>query len=573
MKANTAQRWAVDPIAYPTPPSASFFTDPLIAVLGQLSGFEPAVPVPMVEAVSNTLACCKLDPNNLPNGWKLRAPKGQGISRKIELAYRGQRDGYISSARAPWTVTGKPGQWSLTPEGVQRARELSAAPPINPEPEVAVVAPAPETVEPLVVASEPVATEAQPELVSAPFVQSETELDLQPHKGVQIKMADMKITDPTRLLRFGVLLWRVYDATSKSEACEAARVESIQTFQPLILEVLFEKTRGRVNVFAPMSSVIPGVLQKAGYAPKHLLPQGWELKGPNKKDLVLKIKEVFRVLATLETPLIIQGEESQWALTKQGLLSVTNETALWIEAQGLKLTEYLSIKISRYFPKSDHLGLVDEHLHNFFLRSIRRNSFAKYLDQDKPLRHSTVLGWCLNSCKTDFRSWGTEPLMREKCVARTKTEMDNHTLDDRYVDADTSSHISFSCKGEDGFGQTMGSYNGKGIRDFKDTRGPDSFIEDDEEGKRAFEFYLNTLKAMVKNVPTKAWDRHFRLLTLRSLGYTNKDIAELEGCTAGQVAKLLKRARYVIRTNLSDEARGTAQVLRYRRASGSSCAI
>jgi len=93
------------------------------------------------------------------------------------------------------------------------------------------------------------------------------------------------------------------------------------------------------------------------------------------------------------------------------------------------------------------------------------------------------------------------------------------------------------------------------------------------EGDMNFNWTFNTLKSMVKNVPPKAWDRHFRLITFRTLGYSAKEIAEREGCTAGQVAKLLKRARYVIRTNLSDEARGTAQVLRYRRASGSSCAI
>jgi transcription antitermination factor NusG len=100
--------------------TARHFHDDVVAVIGELTNYEPGAFVSMEEVMPRVIAKKGLDPDNLPKGWLLRGV--DGIYRRVGYAFRNQRADYC---KIPKTLQGEQrGMWGLTKEGVILAKEI-----------------------------------------------------------------------------------------------------------------------------------------------------------------------------------------------------------------------------------------------------------------------------------------------------------------------------------------------------------------------------------------------------------------------------------------------------------------
>jgi len=106
--------------------TAADFTDPLIRVLGEMTGFQAGVPVDMKDTFRPIMDLMGIDSIEAHGFQEPKTKKRPYVSRWITWAYRQAR--VPSDDGGPGlTLLGGRGQWGLTPEGAQKARELSGA--------------------------------------------------------------------------------------------------------------------------------------------------------------------------------------------------------------------------------------------------------------------------------------------------------------------------------------------------------------------------------------------------------------------------------------------------------------
>jgi len=137
--------------------TAKRFFDLVVLVLGERSSFTANTAVPMKEVQEEVLKRSDL------TARERTAHDEKYIRRRIEFAFRNRRATYTKDTKGIPTLTvlvdGKSGQWGLTDDGVEKARELAAASSLPPEPKSE--APEPEAEEPE--AEEPEAEEPEAE--------------------------------------------------------------------------------------------------------------------------------------------------------------------------------------------------------------------------------------------------------------------------------------------------------------------------------------------------------------------------------------------------------------------------
>lgn len=108
--------------------SASNFTDPLIQVLGTLSGYQAGSPVAhkeTYEPIMDLMGIKAVDEHGYQDPKTKKRPY---VSRWIGWAYRNARVPSEDGTEPALTVVGGRGKWALTAEGVTRARELNGVP-------------------------------------------------------------------------------------------------------------------------------------------------------------------------------------------------------------------------------------------------------------------------------------------------------------------------------------------------------------------------------------------------------------------------------------------------------------
>ena len=162
--------------------TAKRFFDLVVLVLGERSSFTANTAVPMKEVQEEVLKRSDL------TARERTAHDEKYIRRRIEFAFRNRRATYTKDTKGIPTLTvlvdGKSGQWGLTDDGVEKARDLAAASSLPPEPKSeAPEAEEPEAEEPE--AEEPEAEEPEePEAVEAKAVpeKKEPEAAAQPKK-------------------------------------------------------------------------------------------------------------------------------------------------------------------------------------------------------------------------------------------------------------------------------------------------------------------------------------------------------------------------------------------------------
>jgi len=101
-------------------PTASFFYDAVILALGEKTCFLPQKEIPFEEVQDRVLELCGIDVNKSP--WPLKGRSG--LYRRVHYAFRNQRPDYSGKNRKSFTTQETPGLWSLTEQGVIRAKEI-----------------------------------------------------------------------------------------------------------------------------------------------------------------------------------------------------------------------------------------------------------------------------------------------------------------------------------------------------------------------------------------------------------------------------------------------------------------
>lgn len=114
-------------VVSPSPlPTASFFYEPLIDALGELTDYRSDEGVPMGDVIKPTLLKAGIDPETHPHvvsgHWPLRGTGNGNLRRVITWAFRNQRERYCGQ-KTPLTVMVDWGIWGLTEAGVEAAME------------------------------------------------------------------------------------------------------------------------------------------------------------------------------------------------------------------------------------------------------------------------------------------------------------------------------------------------------------------------------------------------------------------------------------------------------------------
>ena len=226
-------------------------------------------------------------------------------------------------------------------------------------------------------------------------------------------------------------------------------------FQPFLIRTLAQALNFQSNTFVSHKTIIPAVLRKAGFDPEALSDygdpaMGWrrEGHGPNGLNgLNLIISYAFRNLyrhdkhTTLRKKITMQGEKpGEWGLTEAGVWeaqrleleqSEGNLTSLYLsqllEATGGyngKVINQMRLALSIRLPKSLAADGIDDHLHNFFDRLIRRDSLRKVLKAGYRPNLKTLISFAVRSAYTDCRGMGVDALTRQLFKARTTRELE-----------------------------------------------------------------------------------------------------------------------------------------------------
>ena len=102
-------------------PTASFFHQSVVYLLGKLSGWKPYVSVPAEDVLDDALRLVGIDPDTTE--WPLET-RG-GLYRCVGFAVRNQSRHYCGKRKALTTFFGK-NEWALTAVGLTEARRLKA---------------------------------------------------------------------------------------------------------------------------------------------------------------------------------------------------------------------------------------------------------------------------------------------------------------------------------------------------------------------------------------------------------------------------------------------------------------
>jgi len=353
-------------------------------------------------------------------------------------------------------------------------------------------------------------------------------------------------------------LWGLADA-GVARALDLAAPKPLpqsRTFAEPMLRAM-GKLSGHTQEPATRQMVMEATLQEAGYNPRRP-PRGWMDPSSNNKP---KIHEVLRWVARSMSTLITMPARGMWALTPLGLAkaaqynSVTlapevlvpvvqeqptgpNATAQWLAqhlrpAKNGKDSELMCLMrgaLIRHLPVSSRHGMIDDHIQNFMVRVIHRDSFAPALAAGDGIPYSKVASYCVNSGRTDARTMGTEPVCREFMGARTDKE--RHTPDDV---ADENFFMP----------------DNNAMKDVYDTDGNlavqvTEYAEGHPSDSQAYDDLWGKIEAVIQERKPGAWERYTHMLKMKADGFSTQEIADKEGVSRPRAAKMLATVRQFV---------------------------
>jgi len=452
------------PVALVPVPRPKALREPLLAVLGQLTGYAPGVFVDSSLVLDEVIREAGFDPDDLPVGWDRTARlNGAGIDRNIGFAFR---YGYHISQPALTMRGSKVGQWGLTSHGVAHLQQLL------------------------------------------------------PHP----------LPKPRAL------------------------------YEP-ILQVLGRLSNHTANVAIDQKVIYRAVLVHLGVDPD-ALPPSWGVLGSNRQVKALdQVRSAVKSMRKGDA-WIHQPERCNWCLTEAGekearqLNGVAarpahqpapafkrkkptgpNLTAKWLGSHltppkgqaHSNLYQMMRGALAKRLPVSAGAELLDDHIQNFMVRAIRRDSFRRVLSDGGTLPYSKVVAYCVNSGRTDARDMGTEPVCRELYGARTEKE-----------------RRDYKGAGEMPFGGRSTRY-----RDTDDNLVPPEQVTSIEDATD-FDDLWTEIERTVEDHKPQAWQRYAGILAMKARGCTTKEIADSEGVSRNRAASMLAEARRCVRQDYQD---------------------
>jgi hypothetical protein len=206
-----------------------------------------------------------------------------------------------------------------------------------------------------------------------------------------------------------------------------------------------------------------------------------------------------------------------------------NETAQWFSAhlqEGGPLMLKMRNVLRRRLPLSAQYDFIEDHIHNFVMRAISRNSLANLIAEgDVP--YNKVVAYCVNSGMSDIRDSATKPVMREIFLARTARER----AADHTPGMITVQPASILTSREEG------------LLDI-----PDHSTGDEIVRARMWRQIREAFGA------DPAVEVYCRVLKYKSEGMSNKEIARVEDIPTSKASAIFRRARKVLRRRITSEA-------------------
>ena len=384
---------------------------------------------------------------------------------------------------------------------------------------------------------------------------------------------------PRRLSTVGKAAVRCYVnrralAEGLLEADTQARIAAVWRITPKGRALVEPVPRDRPRVFAqPMlralgklsghtlepvdrPDVLRSTLAEAGYDPDHL-PLGWNDLASNGQP---QIMEALRSLARSMSTLITRNQRNTWSLTRAGLdraaeyngvvLTLVedpipapkkqgpNLTSQWLtkhltpirgEADS-KLMTLLKGALTRHMRISVDRGLVEDHIQNFMIRVIRRDSFAATLAAGEELPYTKVASYCVNSSRSDVRDMGTDPVCREMMGARTDKERRQHDTEESAVTAQPANKGHYDTDGN--------------------VKAPAAVVT--PVVAPDFETVWRRVEETASAHRPHAWKLYAPILQLKAEGFSIQEIATQKGITRKRASKMLSDACQLVRDTCTE---------------------
>ena len=332
-----------------------------------------------------------------------------------------------------------------------------------------------------------------------------------------------------------------------------------QVHSPL-LRVLGRVTSLTPNVFVECTSILDDVIREAGYDPLNL-PTDWNRtkRSGGGAGIDRNITLAFRYAHRRRNPaLTVRGPKvGMWGLTEAGVKAARdlgvagpqsactpfeqpscpgapNETAGWLGKHlaggtGSDLYRMMRATLARRLPVSASADMLDDHIQNFMVRAIRRNSFRKLLQDSDRIPYSKIVAYCVNSGRTDARDMGSEPICREMLGARTEKERRKNENADCTEDViGISSNQSLDTDGN--------------------IVAPEGFQPGhDQSNDIDFDTVWQRIENVVHGEKPRAWERYSGIIAMKARGLSTREIARAESVSRNRAASMLAEARRCVR--------------------------
>ena len=235
--------------------------------------------------------------------------------------------------------------------------------------------------------------------------------------------------------------------------CSEVPVPPYTAFYDAVLVVLSELVNHQPNITIKVDDRLrDAVATEAGYPPEKW-PENWiRTRTDRPRGINSKINTAYRFLhhpthrGRNGQAQGIKGKRNHWGLTEIGVKEARrlialktlkqkakpkgNVTALWL-SEHLKpqpghavppLLKKMRFEVSKKCRISAEMGVIDDHINQFFERIIRRDALRKRIEEGKSISYSHLATFAVRSAYTDIRDSGTNPVTREMFHARTEKE-------------------------------------------------------------------------------------------------------------------------------------------------------
>jgi hypothetical protein len=251
----------------------------------------------------------------------------------------------------------------------------------------------------------------------------------------------------------------------------------------------------------------------------------------------------------------VAGTPKKWALTEAGVErakqidkrlirkmgGTPNFTGIWLGQQlqaygGMQassLFKALASAIASKCPVSKSSGQVEDHVSEFILRQIHRDSLRDRIMAGKTPSVSHLCSYAVRSAFTDARNSGTNPVCRALYGARTETERRKaaESGEDTKRWSYNDTNVTYT-KGDNGMTQIL-----------------DIVVNDDEEIYDRLYFndiWKGVMSTLQKGKP-KVFKRYAEVLEIKSRGFGTDEVACAMGVSKSRASSMIAEARRVVR--------------------------